>query len=36
MAKEACSVKLITAVVKLDKLDQVMRVISGAGAHGLT
>jgi hypothetical protein len=29
-------VKLITAVVKLDKLDQVMRVISGAGAHGLT
>jgi nitrogen regulatory protein PII len=29
-------VKLITAVVKLDRLDHVMRAISGAGAHGLT
>jgi nitrogen regulatory protein PII len=36
MVKEACSVKLITAVVKLDKLDDVMRAISGAGARGLT
>jgi nitrogen regulatory protein P-II 1 len=29
-------VKLITAVVKPDKLDQVMRAVSGAGARGLT
>jgi nitrogen regulatory protein P-II 1 len=28
--------KLITAVVKPDKLDHVMQAISGAGAHGLT
>jgi nitrogen regulatory protein P-II 1 len=28
--------KLITVVVKLDKLDHVMQAISGAGAHGLT
>ena len=28
--------KLITAVVKPDKLDHVMQAIPGAGAHGLT
>lgn len=28
--------KLITAVVKPDKLDHVMQAIRGAGAHGLT
>lgn len=28
--------KLITAVVKPDKLDQVMRAVAGAGARGLT
>lgn len=30
------TVKLITAIVKPDKLDDVMRAVSGAGAHGLT
>ena len=28
--------KLITAVVKPEKLDDVMRAVTGAGAHGLT
>jgi nitrogen regulatory protein PII len=28
--------KLITAIVKPDKLDEVMHAVSGAGAHGLT
>jgi nitrogen regulatory protein P-II 1 len=29
-------VKLITAIVKPDKLDDVTRAVTGAGAHGLT
>jgi nitrogen regulatory protein P-II 1 len=28
--------KLITAIIRMNKLDEVMTAVSGAGAHGLT
>jgi nitrogen regulatory protein P-II 1 len=30
------AVKLVTAIIRTNKLDEVMNAVSGAGAHGLT
>jgi nitrogen regulatory protein PII len=35
-SEEGDAMKLVTAVVKLEKLDQVVHAVAGAGGRGLT